>query len=162
MARSTLPTFVSHNTRTRGGVGFYADPRDNNRLEEMGCAIPDTDTPLPGELRRFSKRFGRGQVWDLGRLAVRELCRECGEEALTNIVGLCPACAHNITREGQIQGPQLPEGTGDTDFDAIIAAFKAGEISQDEALQRAYEINDPAEKLEREISREFRAWNRRR
>lgn len=162
MARNTLPTFVSHTTRTRGGVGFYADPRDNNRLEEMGCAVPDTEAQLPGELRRYSKRLGRGQVWDLGRLAVRELCRECGEEHITNIVGLCPECARKVAKEGLVQGPELPTTTGDTDFDAIIAAFKAGEISQDEALQRAYEINDPTEKLEREISREFRAWNRRR
>ena len=53
MQRSNLPVFTSHATRTRGGVGFYADDRDNNRLEEMGCVAPTHgEVLLPGELRR--------------------------------------------------------------------------------------------------------------
>lgn len=155
MARSTLPTFTSHTTRTRGGVGFYADHRDNNRLEEMGCAIPDTEAPLPGELRRWSARAGKGQVWDLGRLAVRELCRHCGEEHLTNIVGLCPECARNVANEVQLE--VAPQELGDPAFDAIVARFRAGEISQDEALALTYEVNDAAEAEEKAIRKELRA-----
>lgn len=102
MAKTAPQTFTSHTTRTRGGVGFYSDDRDNNRLEEMGCAIPDETAPLPGELRKYSKKLGKGQSWDF--FAVRGTCAHCrggepteaepyAEGLPLNIIGLCPDCA---------------------------------------------------------------------
>ena len=87
--RSTLPTFTSKLTRTRGGVGQVSDDRDNNRLEEMGCTVGET--MLPGELRAYSKRLGAGQHWDF--FSVVDICACCGEEKSLNIVSLCGPCA---------------------------------------------------------------------
>ena len=87
--RSNLPTFTSHITRTRGGVGQISDDRTANRLEEMGCTVGETT--LPGELRSYSKRLGQGQHWDF--FVVMDTCAHCGEEHALNIVSLCGTCA---------------------------------------------------------------------
>lgn len=138
MRKSNLPTFTSHTTRTRGGVGFYADDRKNDRLEEMGCAPTHGEVPLPGELRRWSVREGKGQRWDLGRLAVKEICRCCGEEdQMTNIIGICAECQRN---QGATFGKDEPEDFEAAKIANIAIRYKAGEISMDEALALAYEI----------------------
>lgn len=83
--------FVSKLNRTRGGVGFNSDDRDNNRLEEMGCTVGEVT--LPGDLRPYSKKLGKGQTWDF--FNVIETCACCGKEASVNIVTLCGDCARN-------------------------------------------------------------------
>lgn len=80
--------FVSKLNRTRGGVGFTSDDRDNNRLEEMGCIVGET-TPN-GELRTFSKSYGAGQSWSFDNMI--DTCACCGKEASVNIVTLCDDC----------------------------------------------------------------------
>ena len=86
---SSLPTFTSHIARTRGGIGQISDDRTANRLEEMGCTVGETT--LPGELRPYSKRLGKGQSWDF--FVVMDTCAHCGEEHALNIVSLCGTCA---------------------------------------------------------------------
>ena len=139
MRKSNLPTYTSHTTRTRGGVGFYADDRNNDRMEEMGCIAPTHgEVPLPGELRRWSVREGKGQRWDLGRLAVQETCRCCGEEEMmTNIIRICAECTRN---QGQTFGREAEEDFEGAKIASIAIRYKAGEISMDEALALAYEI----------------------
>jgi len=87
--RTTLPTFTSSIQRTRGGVGQYSDDRTSNRLEEMGCTVGETT--IPGELRAYSKKLGKGQSFDF--FAVVDVCAKCGEEHSLNIVSLCGGCA---------------------------------------------------------------------
>lgn len=84
--------FTSDIRRTRGGIGFDVDHRDNNRLEEMGCTVGEV-TPLSERsgLRMTDKRFGDGQHWDFFR--VDGECAHCGREASLNIVSLCSECA---------------------------------------------------------------------
>lgn len=143
MRHSKLPTFTSRTQRLVGGVGFYSDDRDNNRLEEMGCTAPaHGETPLPGELRRWSVRAGKGQVWDLGRLAVVELCHHCGEEAMTNVVNLCAKCSSTVEH-----GMELVQPEQDVDHGTILSIahrYQTGQISADEALQLAGELNGRA------------------
>lgn len=141
MQRSNLPVFTSHATRTRGGVGFYADDRDNNRLEEMGCVAPTHgEVLLPGELRRWSVREGKGQRWDLGRLAVKEICRCCGEEEqMTNIIGICATCQRQ-----EVLGQEIVQPEQDVDHGTILSIahrFQSGQISADEAWALAEELN---------------------
>lgn len=69
--------FQSHNTRTRGGVGFTTDNR--TRYE---------DTPDPFRLRK-------GQHLDF--FEVDSECAHCGQVAPLNIVSLCGACAQSVT-----------------------------------------------------------------
>lgn len=84
--------FTSHTTRTRGGVGFYSDDRDNNRLEEMGCTVgEERERILPGEMRRWNKLLGQGQRIDF--CSITEPCACCGQERPVNIVSLCSECA---------------------------------------------------------------------
>lgn len=98
--RSTLPTFTSAVARKRGGIGHVSDDRTANRLEEMGCSIGEVQ--LPGELRPYSKRLGKGQEWDF--FAVVDTCACCGEEHSLNIVSLCGTCASN-----EVLGPQVKD-----------------------------------------------------
>lgn len=84
--------FTSHLARTRGGIGFYADDRDNNRLEEMGCTVgEERERILPGEMRRWNKLLGQGQRIDF--CSIVDVCACCGQEASLNIVSLCGECA---------------------------------------------------------------------
>lgn len=96
--------FTSHLSRTRGGIGFNSDPRVLNRLEEMGCTVGETT--LPGELRPWSKRLGKGQSWDF--FSVVEPCACCGEMKPVNIVMLCGQCAtENLRGDGPSEEPRI-------------------------------------------------------
>jgi hypothetical protein len=89
--------FTSDIQRTKGGVGWNTDPRDNNRLEEMGCTVGEV-TPLSERsgLRLTAKRFGDGQMWDF--FSVEGTCAACEREASLNIVNLCAECAREEQR----------------------------------------------------------------
>ena len=88
-------SYISPLSRTRGGIGFNSDDRTSSRLEEMGCTVGETT--LPGELRPYSKRLGKGQVFDFYQ--VIEPCACCGEEHPVNVVMLCAKCARETIRE---------------------------------------------------------------
>ena len=90
-------TFTSSLSRTRGGIGFSSDDRTSSRLEEMGCTVGETT--LPGELRPYSKRLGKGQTWDFFR--VEDVCACCGQEKPVNIVMLCGDCAREELRKAE-------------------------------------------------------------
>lgn len=96
-------THTNHATRTRGGVGWYADPRDNNRFEEMGLSFRQDTEPLPGELRKWTKDAGDGQRMDF--FEVTTDCARCGEQDVpTNVLSLCGDCALALA-EG---APEVP------------------------------------------------------
>ena len=77
MSKQPNHRFQSHNTRTRGGVGFQTDNR--TRYE---------DTPDPFRLRK-------GQRLDF--FEVGDACAHCGKVAPLNIVSLCGTCAQTVT-----------------------------------------------------------------
>lgn len=105
--------FTSRATRQRGGVGFNADDRDNNRLEEMGCTVSDKKPLQPGELRKWSKSQGQGQRLDL--FQVSAVCAHCGKSAPVNLVHLCGTCAAE-----ELRGEKV-----DMDIEAEIKALQA-------------------------------------
>lgn len=127
--RSTLPTFTSHTTRTRGGAGFYSDSRTNSRLEEMGCT--EGETLLPGELRSYSKHAGDGQRFDF--FSVVECCAKCRKESAVNIVSLCGDCAREEAQQGTTQASN----------EAAAAELTALFLAAEEAAER--EIFEKAE-----------------
>lgn len=116
MATRNTFRFTSHTTRTRGGVGFYSDMRDNSRLEEMGCTVSKDPQPLPGDLRRGSRRNGRGQILDLFRVETECAC--CGTLAAVNIVTLCSECSRK-----ELEG-ETPD-TVRAQVEAEMASFRA-------------------------------------
>lgn len=116
MATRSAFRFTSHTTRTRGGVGFYNDMRDNNRLEEMGCNVSRDPQPLPGEMRRWSKRGGQGQRLDLFKVETECAC--CGKLAPVNIVTICAECSRK-----ELEG-ETPD-TVRAEVEAEMAKFRA-------------------------------------
>ena len=99
MSKRTTYSFQSHNTRTRGGVGFATDTR----------TIYEGDRD-PLELRQGDKIRGRGQILDF--FEVDTECAHCGQVAPTNVVGLCGTCAQSVTvgdrrNHGAIGDPAL-------------------------------------------------------
>lgn len=84
MSKQPTYRFQSHNTRTRGGVGFATDTR----------TVYEGDRD-PLELRQGDKIHGRGQILDF--FEVDAECSHCHQIAPTNIVGLCGSCAQSVT-----------------------------------------------------------------
>ena len=81
--------FQSHDTRTRGGVGFATDTR----------TIYEGDRD-PLELRQGDKIRGRGQILDF--FEVSDACACCGAGSPLNLVSLCGACASTLAKGGMI------------------------------------------------------------
>ena len=129
--RSTLPTFTSHTQRTRGGVGFYSDPRTNSRLEEMGCTVSSEGELLPGELRRYSKRGGQGQRFDF--FEARGFCARCKKESVLNIVSLCGECSQKVAAEGA--APEA-ERIATEELCALMLALQEAEDAKAEMFAR--------------------------
>ena len=99
MSKRTTYSFQSHNTRTRGGVGFATDTR----------TVYEGDRD-PLELRQGDKIRGRGQILDF--FEVDAECSHCRQVAPTNVVGLCGTCAQSVTigdrrHHGAIGDPAL-------------------------------------------------------
>ena len=84
MSKQPTYRFQSHNTRTRGGVGFQTDTR----------TVYEGDRD-PLELRQGDKIHGRGQILDF--FEVGDTCAHCGKVRPVNIVSLCGACAQSVT-----------------------------------------------------------------
>ena len=104
---------ISTISRQRGGIGFYADDRNNDRLEEMGCTASTTKTE-PFRLRRGSKAYGDGQRLDI--FQVTGVCSCCQRDGkVLNIVHICGDCA-----AAELTGTKAKD-----DLDAEIRAMQA-------------------------------------
>ena len=126
---SNQPTyrFQSHNTRTRGGVGFATDTR----------TIYEGDRD-PLELRQGDKIRGRGQVLDF--FEVGDTCAHCGEVRPVNIVSLCGACAQSVT----VGDRRHHGGIGDPALQVIARLHRRG-LSRLSAVRAALATMDEEE-----------------